>query len=417
MAAGVFIDESGHNACHLPVVDAERAPDGSPAAMLLRQQTGGILQLGARLVAPSSSTLPPLEVSEARLCAFHEGAWQVLERSPTQGYPPFTALFHVSLDAGCAALAEQALRGQLHRLSVTFLVTLLAPSGAEVVIEGDAQNALLNPTVDLPWLEHAIASGAFSCRTRSWGPAAAEIASEAAAAARLKALTIITQLQRQNTPPSAETWIHSTVRLERHARLARQLTADIGAWFQAGQGRVVWSSTRPLASPPRTVRVQLGFDPQGAPIAFIELRGATHATLRPPMFAHATVAPRDGATLEILTHFTQGCAPFHHQIHVPCPEIELHPAHLGLTLVEVDATPRRAAGAQKLTLTIRHRENNETLNEWKLTFRYGDWTDAWWLVSASPSAQFEFEWTETSPLGQDSTFPPRVTRHPSIRLD
>jgi hypothetical protein len=417
MAAGVFPGESEHHACPLPVVDAERAPDGSPAAMLLRHPAGGALQLGARLVASSSFALPPLEVTEAQLCAFHEGAWHVLERSSTQGYPPFTALFHVTLDAAHAAVAEQALCGELHRLSITYLVTLLVPSGAEVVIEGDAQAALLSPTVDLHWLEQSIATGVFSCRIRSWGPSSQQLVAEAAAAARQQALTIITQLKQQTTPPPAGTWVHSTIRLERNARLPRQLTADVGAWFPAGQGRVVCSSTRPLAPPQRNVRVQLGFDAKDAPLAFIELRGATQATLRPPMFTPATVAPRDDATLEILTHFTQGSAPFHHQIHVASPDIKLHPAHLGLTLLEVDATPRRAAGAQKLALTIRHRENNETLNEWKVTFRYGDWTDAWWLVSVSPTAQFEFEWTETSPLGQDSTFPRRVTRHPRIRLD
>jgi len=384
----------------------ELSPAGEPNVILLRTGGGGTLQLGVQLRAPSVSS-----VREARLEVVTPGGWHTLTASTTQGFPPYTAVFHSGLSLDQAAAAASALSGAADQVRVIYEISRVTESGAEVVVEGEAVDVGGRPGIDAGWVENAIAQGVMTLREEHWGPAGDAVLARAAAAAKDKAALMIRSLA-----PGEPTAVRATVRLVEPALVQQSLSADIGSWFGTLKGRVLWAGSS-TAQTSGGVRVRLGFEAKDAPIAFIQLRGEGETALRGPVFPPVNLAPTAAGTVEAITHYSTGQPPYAKRFTVSSPELVLGPEDAGLTTVELDATARKAAGMKTLTATVKYIRDGETVEDWTVTFRYGDWSESWFVVTAGSPAEWEYDWKET-PEGGDVAVHPRVrTTEARIRLD
>lgn len=383
----------------------ERSPAGEANVLLMRTGGGGTLQMGVQWAGP-----PVDSVREARLEVATPGGWHAVATSTTQGFPPYTAVFHTSLSLEQAVIAASALNGVANQVRVVYEVVRTIESGAEVVVEGEVREAGGSAFVDLAWVEVAIAKGVLTLREEHWGPAGDAVLARAAAAAKDKAAMMIRALS-----PGEPSSVRCTVRLAEPAQGQESLTADIGPWFQKVKGRVLWAGSM-VVQTPVTVRVRLGFEAKDTPIAFVQLRGEGQAALRGAVFSPVEVAPTGDGTVEVVAHFSTGQPPYSARLGVSSPELVLEPADVGLTLVEVDATDRKAAGMKSVTATVKYLREAETVDEWTVTFRYGDWSESWFVVTAGHPAEWEYQWKETPEEGDSIVHPPARTTEAKIRL-
>lgn len=384
----------------------ELSPSGEPNVMLLRTGGGGTLQLGVQLRAPSVDS-----VSEARLEVVSPGGWRTLASSTTQGYPPYTAVFNVGLSLDEAVAAASALNGVAGQVRVVYEAGRTTENGAEVVVEGDVKDAGGRPEIDVEWIENALAQGVLTVREEHWGPSGEAVLARAAAAAKDKAALMIRSLS-----PGESTFVRSTVRLAEPARVQESLPRDLGPWFRKGKGRVLWAGSTTTQTP-AAVRVRLGFEAKDAPVAFVQLRGEAETALRGPVFPPVTLAPTAGGTVDAVTHYSTGQPPYATRLVVSAQELVLQPEDVGLTQVELDANARKAAGARTLTATVRYLRGGETVEDWIITFRYGNWTESWFVVTAGSPSEWEYEWKETPEVGDAVVHPPARTTKATIRLD
>ena len=91
----------------------------------------------------------------------------------------------------------------------------------------------------------------------------------------------------------------------------------------------------------------------------------------------------------------------------------LQPKDLGLKLISLDATARRKARSTSAQIRVRYQPTGEgTEDEQLLNFRYGDWTQTWFVVTRKPDlgGYLEYEWKETIADGS-------VIKHPVVKTD
>ncbi len=148
----------------------ETSPQGHPTVLCIPTETGGFLQMGTHLGSTEASIealrlklaaclklddtagidLQPgeLRVSGARL-QIGSGAdlskpsvWEDLASSTTSGFYPFTALFHLQLNADQQTAVTAALSGQRGFLQVRYDAVVIIPAQAKIRIFGDV-HALL----------------------------------------------------------------------------------------------------------------------------------------------------------------------------------------------------------------------------------------------------------------------------------
>lgn len=384
---------------------AERSPAGEPNVLLLRTGGGGTLQMGVQLAGLVDM------VREARLEAAARGGWQVLTTSTTQGFPPYTTVFHTTLSLEQAVTAASALNGVANQVRVVYEVVRTVESGAEVVVEGGVVGTGGSPLVDVAWLEDAIHGGLLQLREEHWGPSGEAVLARAVAAAKDKAALIIRSLSAGEA-----TFVQSQVRLVEPAQRPESLSADIGSWFRKEKGRVLWAGSA-AAQTPAIVRVRLGFEAKDVPIAFVRLQGEGQAALRGPVFPAVAVVPAGDGTVAVTAHYSTGQPSYTKRLMVSSQELALSPEDVGLTLVEVDATERKARGTKSVTVIVKYLREGETVDEWSITFRYGDWSESWFVVTAGNPAEWEYEWRETPEAGDAVVHPPARTTEAKIRLN
>src|SRR5262249_924114 len=134
---------------------------------------------------------------------------------------------------------------------------------------------------------------------------------------------------------------------------------DVGEWFKSAAGleHVIMAAAPGKAAPAAgPVEVACGFDPSGAPVAAVEIRssaGLTHLT--PPRLAPVRLQAAANERLHVKTRFTKPIPPFESDTDpVTGGAVALQPGDLGLSLVTVDATGRRRAGAASLQVRLRY---------------------------------------------------------------
>jgi hypothetical protein len=430
---------------YVPRVQPEVGPSGSPAATLVKTSNGGLLQLGAVLTVdqpvldaiaarlkasqdePVSVRLEqaPIVVRGARLVIATQGGPAELARSQTSQFAPFTALFAAPLNQEQTKAVEEALSGNAGRLKVTYDIERSEKAGAWVEIAGDAVGANAELEGDATqemaraWVERALADGLLRLDTRQWGADAAGILSKAVDTATEKAAAMA--LSMRNPPLGPQTdrsdRLAAEVRLEEPRVRPDAREADVADWFaKGGKASVLTAPEQPRARPaPSTVTVKAGFSAVDAPIAFIEVAGdGPPAVLRAPAWQAVTV--NASGRLRLKVRYTSGAPPFETDLEASGGERKLQLEELGVAQVTLDASGRKAAGATQLKVDVVYERDDQEIESWPLKFRYGDWTETWFVVTGGPglNGTLEYRWQETQADGSVITGGPVRTTESTI---
>jgi len=362
----------------------ERDPQGRPTLLLLVSDRGAILQLGVRWDADTSALeqlreqlarhlhsapalirlRPAWTVERVTLTLRDQDAKQLttLQTTTSSGYLPFAAIFSVTLTAEQKARVLAALSGREGELVVSY--------------DGSA----------------------------SFQASASSFKSGLNTAQPLQASTDIA------------TWFPAGDGLD-HIRITG---SSIGT--DSSSGEVKQAETR--HSLPGPLKVQLGFEPKDAPVLFIQVSlGQTTKTLRAPQFSAETFADADASqSLVAKTAFTTGGKPYETTLPPPALEADgwvLTPANLGLTHITLDATALRSAGTNAVQISVRYLPTSSGDRDERIVrFRFGDWTDSWFVISRSAelAGQLEVEWTETTADGDKLKHAPITTSDPALIL-
>src|SRR5580765_349806 len=196
-------------------------------------------------------------------------------------------------------------------------------------------------------------------------------------------------------------------------------STDVGSWYHGGSGAKVTvapSTNGTIAErkgTPCTIRVAIGFDLKDLAVAFVQLSwGSEQATVRPPMFNPVTLNGRTDKPLVVKTFYTDGGPPYETRVvTLPANELKLRPSDIGLIQVAIDASARRKAGATQAKINVSYEPAHDgTSNEHLTSFRFGDWTDSWYIVTRSPDLGGILKINRTETLSDGSVVtPPAVT--------
>jgi hypothetical protein len=126
----------------------ERGPNGAPAVTVVLAGATRLLTLGALLQADDAAVARasgarqlhpcPLQAVAAQVTITATGGGRdVLGVSTTSGYPPYHAVFSLSLDEAAASQATAALAGGTEHLFVTYQVTLAVPGTKPLPVKLD----------------------------------------------------------------------------------------------------------------------------------------------------------------------------------------------------------------------------------------------------------------------------------------
>jgi hypothetical protein len=172
---------------------------------------------------------------------------------------------------------------------------------------------------------------------------------------------------------------------------------------------------------PATVRIGIEVS-SDLPIAFVQLtRGQSQMTLRGPAFTPVTM-PANGTDgpLVVKTHYTNGGPAYETTLSAsPANEWALTPHDLGLEEVTLDASAAKEAGARQVQIQISYKPSGSgTEDERTINFRYGDWTDHWYVVtrSAGLDGVIEYHWKATDADGAETRHPPAVSENALLKL-
>jgi hypothetical protein len=191
---------------------------------------------------------------------------------------------------------------------------------------------------------------------------------------------------------------------------------------QASITVVAAPSTERAPLTPRPLRVSLAFDPAGAPLAWVRVRGGdSEIILNAPDFRRADL-PGDWRTgpLMVTAGFTNGAHTPGVEIQPPMgTELRLLPEQVGLRELAIDAMPLADAGAQSAEISLRYRppqvsgEQHQTLQ-----LGNGTWATRWWVVSNTTSwlRYLEFSWKAIARDGRVTGASTSLASSPKIVL-
>ena len=150
-------------------------------------------------------------------------------------------------------------------------------------------------------------------------------------------------------------------------------------------------------------------------MAFVQLNwDGEQATIRPPVFNPVTLNGRTDKPLVVKTFYTDGGSPFEATLpSLTTNELKLTPPDIGLAQVMIDASARRKAGATQAKIQVSYEPaGNGTADEHLIRFRFGDWTDSWYVVTRSSDLDgtLKIGRTETNSDGS-------VVTHPAVTTD
>jgi hypothetical protein len=436
----------------------ERGPSGQPTLTLWMSDQGALLQFGTQWsidgdtlealrqqierqfadLDPASIRLSPAPTTIESVTlnlADASGAFSVLQSQSSSGFPPFSAIFNLSLSAEQKPRAASALNGQPGLLRVTYHGALSVAVAVSTTIAGDVREDVSDlarsATLDdaSAQIEQALRDGRLLLTQSHPDSAPDDLVTMVDTLAREKAAALLLNMAKQ-LPTSAivdasKFSVNATRTITQNLPL--ESATDIASWFPAGSGaghmRVIGTSLPPEVDVPASsaATVTLGFELDDAPINFIELRrGDVSAVLQGPNFPPVTLSSASGP-LSVKTNYTDGGAAFEAYAAAPAAGSEwtLGPADLGLVQVTVDGSARQSAGAEEIRLHIAYcpsRSGSEDDRYIHLNDR--GWIKSWFVVSRSAglAGSLEYDWKEIARDGAEVKHDSTSTETPQITL-
>ena len=425
----------------------ERSPSGEPTLTFLVTDQSALLQLGTRWEVENSildnvrteirNRFPDVDPAQVRfspapvsiesvrlILTTDDGTEKDLQTSESSGFPPYAALFNVTLTPAQKAQVASALNGRKGMLKVAYKSSLTFGVSAEASIMADVEPdiAELGPDATLAdcqaHIEAALNDGRLSLQRSSSSAASDSLKEKADRLAKEKAADILFQFSQKGLKPDAadlktEAVVRDTV--------SRPLTSstDLGSWYERGADSpnimIAPSPAKATAAGrPAAVMVSIGFDLKDVPIAFVQVTWDEQASIAPPVFGPVTVKGKTDKPILINTSYTNGGSPYGTQHTAPpTNELKLTPTDLGLALITMDANALRHEGATQAQIRVNYRPSEGGVgDEHLIRLRFGDWVDSWYVVSRSSGlgGTLEVECTQTNADGV-------VIKHPRITTD
>ncbi|MDD1606978.1 MAG: hypothetical protein LUQ18_00410, partial [Methylococcaceae bacterium] len=426
-----------------------------PTLMLLVSDQAAILQLGTRweveeklledftkhlaqhyqldCTAIQLSPLPVTIDSVHLTLNDGQGNFITLQKSTSSHYPPYSALFNLTLTAAQKSQVISALNGREDILKVSYRGNASVIVIAESIIEGDIQADLValghNPSIAEceAQLEQALHEERLTLRQTEFAITVPSALQEKVdQLAKEKAVKAMQDMAQEFKPigKKNESLLKVTASTVETVLFPLEASSDISHWFANRSASdhmqiIGVSIAEPDLSAGKPLSVKLGFDAKSAPVAFVQVVcGQTTALLRPPAFQSITIPASDfGKPLMVKTNYTTGGS---YEITLTSPEADawvLAPKELGLVQVTLDATARRKAGATAAQFRVHYQPTgagNE--DEQVINFRYGEWAESWFVITRSDDLQgdLDVEWKETAMDGSVIKYPLFKTDNPKI---
>ncbi len=256
----------------------ERNPAGNPSVSLIVSRQAAILQLGSRWEVSESTledlrahiekdfpanktpirlSFAPVEVENAVL-QIGNGAlkFDEVQTVQTSGFPPYSAIFNVTLSAEDKEIPKAALRGNQNLLRVIYHGQIAVEASAETIIEGDTHRAQrlhdelfgagesLTPESCQTLVEKLIETRVLIINLIRSANASDALQQKTLTNAKEKAARLLYELLT-NTPAPQEQTAYATKqsRLYASAALTENINqpfervADVSSWFPGGDGR------------------------------------------------------------------------------------------------------------------------------------------------------------------------------------
>jgi len=438
----------------------QRDAAGKPVLMLVTVGSGAYLQLSIRWDTPEA-TLEALRLEIARreqlensdllrlafapvtvqdvlfLLGDGSGNFTTLQHAHSSGFPPYSTLFNLSLNAAQSAQVAAALNGRDGFAQILYEASLQGFVVATATLTGDATKAiaLLKQSLDqeldrkqeqlpkkqpIEYIRESILSGGLQLNLNNDDNATKDLLERTQARVLSQAADLLLHFLDDQTRIPDITRLDVSATLTESVAIALPLNTDIATWFQSGTGAgqitpapgitpkplprepptTPPDSSNPVTSKPLTVH--LAFPATDAPIGLIQLRqGQAQATLAPPDLT-AVELPGGGVgeLVNVATSYTAGGAAYECQTTVPkAGELALTPGHLGLVRVTIDAQSLEQAGAKKARIRVRYQPEKQGIaDEHTFYFRDPDWQANWFLISRSDSLAgiLAYEWQVTT---------------------
>src|SRR5215510_2650644 len=348
----------------------EMTPAGVPAASLVGTGDGGFFQLGVhwdltqkqiedlqeflRQQFPDLTSAPilrleSLTVDDVKLVLqMPDRSSTVLATSTSAGFPPFTALFNVALDAPRFAQASMALSGRENVMKVQYDISGQSAVSCTATISGDVRQDVqeMDAAADIDAcrarIESAISDGRIHL-TVSDGDVSARVRDKAVETAKDRAAKLLQRMLAATDPDldAAHLLASATLRDMRPVKLVRE--ADVGRWFTSGNTVKLFMAATPPPAHKGTLNrtFKLGFEAKDFPIAFVQLAsGKVKEAFRPPAFNPVTMSVEGEKPVTVTTNYTDGGPAYQVQVDAG-DEAPLTAQQLGFCLISVDGSGRK----------------------------------------------------------------------------
>jgi hypothetical protein len=420
---------------------------GSPAASIVATGTGGFLQLGVhwdvsqaqlnqmqdylRHQLPELDAAPELRPESLAVDAVNlalqmpDGTTNLLGTANSSGFPPFTALFNLSLDAARFAQAGSALRGREKVLTVSYQISGRSTLSCTATISGDVRQDVeeLDPAADidacLAQIESALNAGRLKMEI-SGDKVSDDLRARTTSSAKDRAAGVLQRMLAGSNTDLDIAHLLASATLNEICPLKLVREADVGRWFSAAKAAtilVAGSSSSANSSNGKVDRTyKMGFDPKDLPIAYVQVSsGNSKQAFKPPAFSPVTIAVDSSQPVTITTNYTDGGPPYQTTADDPI----LTPKHLGFCLVSVDGSGRKREGAKQIKLQVKYVPDGNGSEDQRTTqWTFGDWTDSWYVTSrdSSLAGVIEYSWQETAADGTVTDHPALKTKETEIKI-
>lgn len=417
----------------------ELLPAGVPAASLVATGDGGFFQLGVHwdlsqaqlqalqqylsrqfpdLASPPRLVPEGLTVDAVKLILqMPDGSADVIATGTSSGYPPFAAVFNLTLDGAHFAQASSALSGREHVLKVRYEISGQSTVACTVTISGDVRPDLqqLDAEADTDACRSQLGSAITDGRLQlvvSGDDVAPELRDRTIQTAMDHGAEVLHRMLAGDTDlDAAHLTASATLTDTRPVQWTRE--ADVGQWFSRGNAVKLMVAATPPAAAGGTIKrtFKLGFDPKDFPIAFVQISSdAAREILQPPAFNPVMLTLDPAKPVTITTNYTDGGPPYRVQVDAR-DESALTPQQLGFCPVSFDGSARKQNGARQIKVRVKYLPAADgSEDEHAINWKYGDWTDSWYLISRGSGLEgvMEYSWQETA--GDDT-----VTDHPASK--
>jgi hypothetical protein len=434
----------------------QRDSAGKPMLTLVTVGSGGYLQLSVLWDAPPETlealrqeitqseglenpevlrlAFAPVTVqSVSLLLGDGSGTLSELQKTHSSGFPPYSTILNIQLDAEQQAQVAAALNGREGFLQIQYDASLQTFVSVTGKLNGDAttliaqlkdeyQNELLTITPEAVqrYLQEAILHGDLQLTVNAKDNEPDNLEERVRVRVLSQAAELLLRFLRNETRIPDITRLEVTASLTEPVAIALALQTDIATWFREGTGAghitpAPGSSPSPLPGGQPTnpsgssgqlqqakLKVHLDFPVTDAPVGLVRVRwGSTQANLLPPDFKAVELSTGQASErLSVETSYTTGGSPYESHPVIPVSgHLALAPEDLGMVQVTVDAHALETEGAKKARIWLRYQPTGQGIaDERTLYFRDSEWRANWFLISRSESLAgiLEYEWQVTT---------------------